>query len=107
MTLGFSIRACLTGRVSRAIQTTPKLGTCVSHHFRAYVAGDTIRRVVFSLDGRRVKATQVADWQGRYWVDVDPASLKRGRHELSVTMSFIAASKTKPRELKLTFRRCA
>jgi hypothetical protein len=107
ITLRFRIRGCLTGKVSKAIQTSPRTTTaCVSRAFRAYVTGDTIRRVVFTLDGRRVKSTQVADWKGRYWVAVDPAKLKAGRHELRAKLTFVEGSGKPPRELRMTFKRC-
>ncbi|MFL5781701.1 MAG: SdrD B-like domain-containing protein, partial [Thermoleophilaceae bacterium] len=107
MTLRFRVRGCLTGKVSKAIQTSPHIpAACVSRAFRAYVTGDTIRRVVFTLDGRRVKSTQVADWKGRYWVAVDPAELKAGRHELRAKLSFVEGSGKRPHELRMTFRRC-
>jgi hypothetical protein len=79
----------------------------VTRAFRAYVTGDTIKRVVFTLDGRRVKATEVADWKGRYWVGVDPEGLGRGSHVLRAKLTFVKGSRNGPRELELKFKRCA
>ena len=82
MSLHFVIRSCLTAKASKAIQTTPRVpARCVSSRFRAYVKGDTIRRVVFYLDGHQLKSTNVADWQGHYWVEVDASKLTRGCHD--------------------------
>ncbi|HKP88982.1 MAG TPA: SdrD B-like domain-containing protein [Thermoleophilaceae bacterium] len=108
LTLRFRIRGCVNGHASRSIHTSPHLPSrCASRAFRAYVTGDTIRRVVFTLDGRRLKATQVADWKGRYWVGVDPAHLARGAHVLRAKLTFVKSSRRAPRELELRFRRCS
>ena len=107
MTLRFTIRPCLSREVSRTIQTTRPLRRCAPASFRAFVAGDTIRRVVFAIDGRELKSTRVADWRGRYWVDVDAAALRPGRHALTASMLFIPESGRKPQVLTLAFRRCA
>ncbi|TMK63669.1 MAG: hypothetical protein E6G53_10305 [Actinobacteria bacterium] len=107
MSLHFVIRSCLTAKASKAIQTTPRVpARCVSSRFRAYVKGDTIRRVVFYLDGHQLKSTNVADWQGHYWVEIDASKLTRDRHDLRARMDFIRASGQKSRTLELRFRRC-
>jgi hypothetical protein len=108
MSLHFAIRACLNFKVSQVIKTTTPIHSsrCAAQKFRAYVAGDAIRRVVFSLDGRQLKSTRVADWHGRYWVDVDAVALSSGKHTLRARMQFIKAAGKKPRTLTLRFRRC-
>ena len=107
-TLRFTIEPCLKLETSTAIETTDPgaLDVCAARTFRAFVRGDTIRRVIFYLDGKRVKSTHVADWRGRYWVNVKPGALSVGPHELRARMYFIGGSGQRSRELKLSFRRC-
>jgi hypothetical protein len=109
-TLRFAIEPCLKLEAPKRIETTAKPGeldTCAGSSFRAYVRGDTIRRVIFYMDGRRVKSTRVADWKGRYWVAVKPSALSAGSHELSARTYFISGAKQRSTTLKLRFRRCA
>jgi hypothetical protein len=108
-TLRFEIEPCLKNAVSTKIETTARAGeldACAGRKFRAFVRGDTIRRVIFYVDGRKVKSTRVADWRGRYWVDVKPSALSAGSHELRARMYFISGSKQRSRVLRLSFRRC-
>jgi hypothetical protein len=108
-TLRFQIEPCLRLDAPKRIETTAKPGeldACAGGSFRAYVRGETIRRVIFYMDGRRVKSTRVADWKGRYWVTVKPSALSAGSHELRARMYFISGSKQRSQVLKLAFRRC-
>ncbi len=108
-TLRFQIQPCLKLEPSTKIETEKKgeLDVCASRTFRAFVRGDTIRRVIFYLNGKKVKSTKVADWRGRYWVSVRPSALSIGRrHELSARMYFIKSGKQRSRVLTLSFRRC-
>ncbi|MDQ3933482.1 MAG: chitobiase/beta-hexosaminidase C-terminal domain-containing protein [Actinomycetota bacterium] len=106
-TLTFEIEPCLKMAVSTKIETSVgALDTCARRSFRAFVRGDIVRRVVFYMDGRKVKSTRVADWKGRYWVSVRPSALSVGKHELRARMYFISGSKQRSRLLKLSFRRC-
>jgi hypothetical protein len=107
-TLRFTIEPCLKLETSTAIETTKpgELDACAGGTFTAFVRGDTIRRVIFYLDGRKLKSTHVADWRGRYWVSVKPGALSVGSHRLRARMYFISGSRQRSRELELEFRRC-
>jgi hypothetical protein len=109
-TLRFVIEPCLKLEAPKRIETTAKPGeldTCAGKSFRAYVRGDTIRRVIFYMDGRKAKSTRVADWKGRYWIAVKPSALSAGSHELSARLYFISGAKQSSTTLRLQFRRCA
>src|SRR5205085_332785 len=84
----------------------PPGNACLKRPVVTWVAGRHISRVAFYLDGRKLKSTKVADWQGHYWVEVDASKLRRGQHELRAQLTFIRASKQKARVLNLRFRRC-
>jgi hypothetical protein len=75
-------------------------GRCVQGAFRATVRGRRISRVVFTLDGHRIRT----DARAPFDVQV-PAS--PGRHRLRARVTFVAGARTRPRLLALRFTRCA
>ena len=77
---------------------------CMSRAFRARVTGRSIASVVFRLDGRVIRRTARA--QARYSVRVRPRRLALGRHRVVARVTFLSASETRARTLRMTFRRC-
>jgi hypothetical protein len=73
--------------------------------FRARVTGRSIASVVFRLDGRVIR--RVSRAQVRYSVRVRAQRLALGRHRVLARVTFVSASQTRPRTLRMTFRRCA
>jgi len=71
----------------------------------ASVTGRRIIRVTFRLDGRVVKVVRRAR-SGRWSARVVPRDLRYGTHRLTATVTFAAASGTRPRTLRLSFARC-
>jgi hypothetical protein len=100
-----TITRCLKAQVPQAIRTTPNPG-CGREPFRAWVAGDKIRRVTYKLDGRRLDVVDVATWNGRYAVLIDPTGLKPGRHRVTAHIDFVASTKLPARTLRVAFRKC-
>jgi uncharacterized repeat protein (TIGR01451 family) len=78
---------------------------CVRKAFRASVRGRAIATVRFYVDGRLVK--KFTGTRSRYSIKVRPRGLGLGRHRIVARVTFAASSKTSPRTLRLTFRRCA
>jgi hypothetical protein len=75
---------------------------CAGRIVKATVSGRSIKKVVFSLDGRRVKTTKGA---GSY--SVHSATLSTGVHRIKAKVTFKAAAQTNARTHVLTFQRCA
>jgi hypothetical protein len=71
------------------------------------VRGREIRRVVFMLDGRRVRTLTKPNSGQRYALPVNPARLRRGVHRVTATTTFTTASNTRPRTLRVVFQRCS
>jgi hypothetical protein len=84
----------------RATASRISAGRCVQGAFRATVRGRRISRVVFTLDGRRIRT----DARAPFDVQV-PAS--PGRHRLRARVTFVPGARTRPRLLALRFTRCA
>jgi hypothetical protein len=103
--LRLAIKRCLVAEVPRAIKTTPAPG-CGRKPFRAWVAGDRIRRVIYKLDGRRLGVVDVAAWNGRYAMLIDAPALSAGRHRLTARIEFVRSTKLATRTLAMTFRKC-
>ena len=75
--------------------------------FLAWVRGAHIRGVLFRLDGRTLGSVSVADWRGRYGVQVNPERLREGKHVVSARIEFLPGSGLKQRTVRLSFRKCA
>jgi hypothetical protein len=77
---------------------------CAARSFNASVRGVGIAKVVFTLDGRKVKTVRSG---GRFVARVNPKRLRIGVHRLVATVQFTAASHAKTRTLRVSFQRCA
>lgn len=88
----------ISGGTARLVAPTG----CQSRAFNARVRGSQIARVVFTLDGKRIKTVT----KGAYALRVNPANYRVGVHRLVVKVTFTAASHTKTRTLRVSFQRC-
>jgi hypothetical protein len=82
---------------------------CRSRTFTVRVSGREIRRITFTLNGRRLKVVRVRGTStGRvYTLRVNPAKLPAGRtHRVVARVLFTATSRTQARTLRTTFQRC-
>ena len=71
------------------------------------VSGRQIARVVFTLDGRRIRTLTRPNSGSRYLIRVNPRTVKRGVHRIVARTTFIRSSGTRARTLRVTFSRCA
>jgi hypothetical protein len=79
---------------------------CTARAFRARVSGVKIAKVVFRLDGRRIKTLTRKNFRGTYAVRIDPRRLRLGVHRLVATVTFQRGSATKAKTFRLAFQRC-
>src|SRR4051812_6083827 len=86
----------------RGPRACPRTGTVA-----ATVTGRQIRRVTFSVGGKKVKTVTKADSKGRWTLTVRTSSLRRGANAVVARVEFSAASGTKTRNLRITVTRCA
>ncbi|HEX6712586.1 MAG TPA: thrombospondin type 3 repeat-containing protein [Thermoleophilaceae bacterium] len=77
---------------------------CLSRTFSARVRGAQIAKVVFTLDGRKIKTVKSG---GTFVARVNPARLSIGVHRLVATVRFTGSSNAKSRTLRASFQRCA
>ncbi len=89
------------------IQTSPSgiarlglRGPCTRSSFSATVTGRRIQRVVFSLDGRRVRS----DGESPFTARISTGS--SGSHRVTARVTFLSDSRTSARTLRFSFRRC-
>ncbi|MFL5894215.1 MAG: thrombospondin type 3 repeat-containing protein [Thermoleophilaceae bacterium] len=80
---------------------------CASRAFAARVTGSGIARVVFVLDGKRVKTLTKPNRGAVYALRVNPAQLRLGVHRLVATVTFDPAREAKPKTLRASFQRCS
>jgi hypothetical protein len=79
---------------------------CRRRPFTAYVRGGTVTdRVVFSIDGRRVR-TVTRSQGGRFNLRIDPRRFRAGAHRVTARLTF-EDSRIRSRTLRGTFLRCA
>lgn len=77
---------------------------CVARAFTAKVRGQNIAKVVFRLDGKRVKSVKRG---AVYQVRVNPAKMRIGVHRIVATITYTAATKKRPETRRVSFQRCA
>ena len=100
------LRPCLGGDAPEQISVTDS-ASCVRKAFLAFVRGDTISTVAYSLNGKRLRTLSVADGDGRYKIRIRPSMLRAGKNVLKARITFIKGSKTRAVTLKRTVRPCA
>jgi hypothetical protein len=84
----------------------PEKDRCIARPLNAGVRGRSIRRVVFYLDGRRLRTVTRADRRGRFGITVERRKLVAGRHVLRAKVFFTKASRRRPALLTLPIKRC-
>jgi hypothetical protein len=80
---------------------------CATKNFNVTVTGKQIRKVVFFLNGKRIKTLSKPNAGRAFRLPVRPGTLKRGTHHITATATFTKASGARPRTLRVTFLRCA
>jgi hypothetical protein len=80
--------------------------TCPVRAFSVRVTGRSIRRVTFSVDGRRVATVTRADRLGRWQMRIDPRRLRAGSHRIVARVQFVSGAGP-ARTLRTSFRICA
>ncbi len=76
-------------------------GPCTRRSFSARVTGRSIQRVVFSLDGRRIRSDGSSPFTTRV------STGRSGTHRVTARVTFRSDSRTRARTLRFGFRRCA
>jgi uncharacterized repeat protein (TIGR01451 family) len=79
---------------------------CATRAFNARVAGTKIAKVIFYLDGKRIKTVTRKNLRGTFAVRIDPRRLKLGVHRLIAKVTFQRGSATKARTFRLSFQHC-
>src|SRR4051794_13155828 len=94
------------GAVSRGRARIAGARTCPVRAFSVRVTGRSIRRVTFSVDGRRVGTVTRADRLGRWQMRIDPRRLRAGSHRIVARVQFVSGAGP-ARTLRTSFRICA
>jgi hypothetical protein len=79
---------------------------CTYRAFHARVRGVRIAKVVFKLDGKRIKTLTRKNFRATYAVRIDPRHLSIGVHRLVATVTFQRGSATRAKTFRLAFQRC-
>lgn len=79
---------------------------CPVRAFAVRVDGRRIRRVTFTVDGRRIAAVARPDGRGAFTVRIDPRRMRAGVHRVRARVQFQAGSGS-ARTLTMSFRVCA
>jgi len=79
---------------------------CQARAFHARISGTKVARVVFILDGHRIKTLTRKNFRGTFAVRIDPRRLKIGVHRLVAKVTFQRGSGTKAKTFRLAFQRC-
>jgi hypothetical protein len=80
---------------------------CVARAFNARVSGQNVARVVFRLDGKKIKTLTKPNAGTRFQVRVNPAKMKIGVHRIVATVTFKPETKKKAQTFRISFQRCA
>jgi hypothetical protein len=80
--------------------------TCPVSASNVRVTGRQIRRVTFTIDGRRVATVTRADRLGRWHARVDPRRLRTGLHRVQARVEFSRGAGS-ARTLRTSVRTCA
>jgi hypothetical protein len=80
---------------------------CVARRFNARVSGQNIAKVVFKLDGKRVKTLTAPNAGTRFQIRVNPAKMKIGVHRIVATVTYKPETKKAAQNFRISFQRCA
>jgi hypothetical protein len=79
---------------------------CVAKAFNARVSGQNVAKVVFLLDGKKIKTLTTPNAGARFQVRVNPAKLRIGVHRIVANVTFTAATKKAAKSYRISFQRC-
>jgi hypothetical protein len=79
---------------------------CQRKAFKVKVSGKQIRKVAFTIDGKRVNKVTKSAAGSVYAITVRPNSFKPGSHLVAAKVTFTAASNTRSKTLRVRFARC-
>jgi hypothetical protein len=79
---------------------------CVKRTFSARIVGRSIQRVVFYVDGNRVRVRHRPGKAGAYGIRVNPARYRAGIHRLAAVVEFKPWTHTRAKRLSALFERC-
>ena len=88
---------------ARARMASPS--RCVARTFRQVVRGTGIRRVTFTVNGRRV--ARVTGRRSAYAVRIDPRAYSTGALRITARVEYVAASGKRAQTLRATVLRCS
>lgn len=77
----------------------------VSGPFTVAVIGRKIKRVVFYVDGRRVKTVRAKTGRTKFKLTVNPRNQSRRVHRVTARVTFTTSSRTPSKVLRLAYRR--
>lgn len=80
---------------------------CVNGAFSVRVRGARIVRVVFVLDGNRIRVLHKPNSGDTFAFGIQPRRLLIGRHLVSAEVTFAPSSRTHSKSMRLSFQRCA
>lgn len=80
---------------------------CVSRAFHARIKGTKVAKVVFTLDGKRIKTLRRTNFRKTFAVRLDPRKMRIGVHRLVATVTFQKGTGSKAKKFRLSFQRCA
>ncbi|MDT7713538.1 MAG: hypothetical protein QOG46_2364 [Pseudonocardiales bacterium] len=95
-------KLCEAGRAGIAGETG-----CQGSPFYVDVTGRQIARVVFTLDGKRVKSLTKRNHGRAFGLHITPRQSRIGAHRVLARVTFNESSGTRARTLRLVFQRCA
>jgi hypothetical protein len=99
-------RAVLAERVARGTARIAGARSCPVRAFSVRVSGRQIRRVTFSVDGRRIGSVTRPDRLGRFEARIDPRRYRAGGHRVRARVEFRRGAGS-ARTLRTSFRICA
>ena len=79
---------------------------CQRKPFKISVRGRSIRKVTFTIDGKKVRNVRRSGNGGVYSITINPNRYKPGSHVVTAKVSFTAASNTRSKTLRARFARC-
>jgi hypothetical protein len=101
------VQAVLGVRVTPGTaRLSAKTGCVYGRGFSARIKGKRMQRVVFLLDGKAVKSISRPRDNRVYSYRVNVAKLATGGHTITARVTFLSATKTKSKTMRLSFRRC-
>ena len=79
-------------------------GNCVTKAFRVFIPGKGVKRVVFRVDGAKIKTVRKKDAKKRFVFKVDPKTFQAGKHKISARL-FLRNGKKRTVPMR-SFTRC-